>query len=1350
MWRFQAAAALGINRQELPASTYDLKGLLLEASIAYPLQLLAAAQAAGYQFSSQSLAFLLATSVKTSRPAAVSAILEAMPATTWMVRVLQEPLALAAEQGNIKAFQLLVKAGVAAEEAAAEAADGSNPGVEAARRGGMKAFRYTLQCAVKANKPALVKWVLKEGQLLWTPALLKPFISAAIAAAAATSLQYLLASCSTAWPPQELLGYLAPALAHPDKDAKALVLVLLNAAAASGQQWTAAQLNQALLLAAQQGKVGALRSLLQHSGVAWTHQQLLPAIMGVAKGPKEPFHSSLKVQLPFQVEMMEALLAAAADEWTAGELEPALTATARRAKGDVLEQQVLAAILQHPGTMWSVEALLPALEVITGRCLERSSHGYQPERSDYDVSRYSRYWSLPARSRHSFKEMVADLLAAAEGQWTEQQLAGSVALATKEKNVGVLKVLLHQIPRGWRGEHLLAAVELAAKGASDDYFQAAKGTSDDYFQAFETILSILLKAASGSWTAKMLADALGDAAICCTPAAVKELLELEGVQWTAVSLHCAMVKAAGSDKLEALELILPMPSVDWQVGRVQTVLAAAAKTCSWSCFYKLLQSPAAACLSSADLQQLVDLIVKPSVSYLQYLDCPLFHAGYKEYNGCVKVRCLVLLKVLVHPNHGGLIGLTGTLAVAAAAGNKELLAQLLGQQGLEWTKAQLQPAVRVAVRGCQWEVMEQLLAVPERGWSSRDLLPLLQGALEGANSEGVRKLLNIPESVLLGGWSAEDKLSAVIQAAEQTILTPEGADILQCVGQVLAASVNAGWSAHELQEVLTLAAACHEPPWAFVQQLLEFPTAAWRGRHMHRAAISIACTSPAKCPWDVLRWMLRVEDAEWTVEQLGRVLEELLGTAGSYLHFVGREQTVEPLTKVVSEIRAVSGIEWKGVQLATAAEKAAVHVEFWGVLELLLVIEGAEWTGEQLGRVLKNLIWAAGCDPSMSSVIRQVQHLEIVRKVVSEILAVSGIVWKGVHLANAAELAARRSELEGVLELLMMIEGAEWTGEQLLPVMKAVVEAAEWAEQLPLVLCAGEDVQWEAQDLVDALKKAVAAEKWVLAEQLVAAGSTGGWDVLQLAEAIEVAARQGQMLLVEQLLAAPSVGWTVAVLRVAMEAGGEKQQWRVLRQLLVAAGRVQGWGLEDLRGVMVAVVEAGQEHLVQLVLGVAAASGDVTWQGGDLDELVAAAQSRGHWGVLRHMLRAAAAAVGGEGWAEAVVWTEAQVLELLNTASSAGVVWLVGMLLDGTRAWLTRAQLVTAVTAAAGAGSGSSSVLQLLLQQAQWWSLAELEEAVTVAAQVGDVRGLQMLVSAMGLIMMGVHWQPGHAAGMMG
>ena len=94
-----------------------------------------------------------------------------------------------------------------------------------------------------------------------------------------------------------------------------------------------------------------------------------------------------------------------------------------------------------------------------------------------------------------------------------------------------------------------------------------------------------------------------------------------------------------------------------------------------------------------------------------------------------------------------------------------------------------------------------------------------------------------------------------------------------------------------------------------------------------------------------------------------------------------------------------------------------------------------------------------------------------------------------------------------------------------------------------------------------------------------------------------------------------------------MEAAVEKQQLRVLQQLLVAAGRVEGWGLEDLRGVtLLAVVEAGQEQLVQLVLGVAAASGDVLWQGADVDELVAAAQSRAHWGVLGHMLRAAAAA----------------------------------------------------------------------------------------------------------------------------
>ena len=54
-------------------------------------------------------------------------------------------------------------------------------------------------------------------------------------------------------------------------------------------------------------------------------------------------------------------------------------------------------------------------------------------------------------------------------------------------------------------------------------------------------------------------------------------------------------------------------------------------------------------------------------------------------------------------------------------------------------------------------------------------------------------------------------------------------------------------------------------------------------------------------------------------------------------------------------------------------------------------------------------------------------------------------------------------------------------------------------------------------------------------------------------------------------------------------------------------------------------------------------------------------------------------------------------LELLNTASSAGLMWLVGMLLDEIGGWLIRAPLVTAVVTAAGARSGSPSVL--LLQQ---------------------------------------------------
>ena len=1228
-WRLKAAATLGINGQDLPESTDGLVCLLLEASTAYPQQLLRAAQTAGYQVPTEDLALLLETSIRTSCPAAVSAILKAVPGTTWMVHVLQQPLQMAAQQGNIKTFQLMVEAAVAAEEAAAEATDSSTVFAPDSR-GRMKALNSALQCAVEAKKPALIEWVLKQGQPLWTPALLDPSISAAVAAADASSLKDLLASCSVAWPPQELQAYLAPALEHPNKNAKALVRMVLKAAAASGQQWTAAQLSQALLLAVQEGKVGALRSLLQHSGVHWAHQELLPAIMEVAEGTDDALS---------QAGIMKALLGAAVDVWTAGELEEVLTSTATRAIGGRLDRDVLAAILKHPGIRWSVEELLAALEVIAGFCHEirrrRTTHA-------------SMFSHLPVRGKHWYKEMVADLLAAAKGQWTDQQLAESVALATRNKNIGVLEVLLHQIPRGWGGQQLLAAVRVAARGATYGPFTISA-----------TILNALLGAARGRWTAEMLADALGDAVTEHRPMALKELLEFEGVQWTAVSLQCAMIRAARHNKLEALKLMLSMPSLEWQVGQLQAILAAAAEGCSWSCFNLLLQLPAAASLSSSVLQGLVDSIMTPSVRRLHSSDCPLSSLDEETSSRGVRLWCTVLLKVLANPNHGGLMGLTGALTIAAAAGDKELLAQLLEQRGLQLTKEQLLPAIRAAVRGCQWEAMHQLLAVPEGGWSSRELVPLLQAAIKFANSAGVQNLLSVQASVLVGGWAAEDKLSVVTQTVQQTDYKASAAGIRQCVGQVLAASLTAGWSADEVQETLTAAAKSYDFPLTIVQQLLAFPSAAWRGTHMLEAAI-----------------------------------------------------------------------------------EAAHRNANWEMLKLLLRVQGARWTGEQLGCVMQKVI-VVGLNP-YQRMLGRVQAKEAVKKLVSDILAVPGIEWKAVHLAAAATEAAGNCEGWFVLELLLLVAGVGWTREQLLPLMKSVMKAAAWAEQLPLVLCAGKDVQWETQDLVEALKKAVAAEHWTLAEQLMAAGSTAVWDVLQLAEVLEAAARQGQVLLVEQLLAAPSVRWTFAVSRAAMEAAVEKQQWQVLQQLLMAAGRVQGWGLEDLRDVMLAVVEAGQEQLVQLVLGVAAALGDVTWQGEDLDVLVAAAQSRGHWGVLAEL------AAGGGVWAGAVVWTQEQVLELLKAASYEGVRWLVAMLLDGTRTWLTKGQLAMAVTAAACSGRGSNGVLQLLLQQTQWWSLLELQAALTVAAQRGDVGALQMLVSAMGFTMMGVHWEPGPAAGEMG
>ena len=1054
-----------------------------------------------------------------------------MPASMWDIDVLQEPLCLAAQQGKTSTFQLLVEAAIAAEEAAAASteaaehgttAEGSDSASKGKRR--MAALSGAFLCAVKANKSALAKWILQKGQPLWTSGMLEPSLSATVSAAKVPLLRTVLANCSIPLPPEALADYLVPALDHPDKTAKALVQVVLEAGAASGQGWTKAQLAGAAAAAARAGNIATLQLLLEQPSLAWTCLELLPAVLHAAE-----------VNAPIQVEIMATLLSAATDLWTAALLGPSLAAAARQGSVEVLDlllklaadgwssQQLLPAlqvllnrrcyspmydllkratngwtaqqlapllriaahchernlfksILKRPSSGWSVEELLPAVEQVAQFCREPPQQGHG--RKGVYVGITGRVCTL------LYKEMVVNLLDATKDRWRGEHLANSMLFATMNGNEGVVEVLLRRASGCWSSQQLLPAVQEAIIRGGFFFWQR------------------LLIAAKGQWTADRLAAVLGEAAsskragwdgLAAATKDLQALLSLEGIQWTAASLQCALLKAAAGNKHEAIKLLLAVPSVEWQMAQVEEALAAAVKGCAWDCFHLLLQLPVVASLSSTSLQTLVHFVMDAPVDQLKsgrYSYCSLEDSSL----ACLQSRCAAVLKLLVHPNHSLSVAkeLSDVLVLAAAAGgDAELLTNLLDQLGLQWGKGQLLPAIRAALMCSQWDAMQQLLAVPGEGWSTRELLPELKAAVRFGCPRGVQKLL-----AMEGGWGAAvmEALADDVMQWQQTQWIPR--EQWECVEQVLAASQHAGWGLARLQIILVTAAAS-AAPLTTVQQLLAIPDLAWRAAHMVDAAMKAA----AKGSWGTVGQLLAVGDAGWTGEQLGKVLAQ--AAKHTYNHHY-KASIRKALGKLASQVLSVAGIKWKGVQLAAAAAEAAAR-EAWVALSLMLGVEDAEWTREQL-----------------------------------------------------------------------------------LPVLEAVMSADAWPEQLRLVLRAGAEVQWLSEDLADALVKAVAAEEWVLAEQLVAAGSTGVWDVLQLGEVLEVAARQGQLRLVEQLLSAPSVGWTAAVMRRAMVVAVEQKQWRMLRRVLLAAVGVQGWGLEDVQGIMVAVVQGGQEQLVLLVQELAA------------------------------------------------------------------------------------------------------------------------------------------------------------------
>ena len=570
-----------------------------------------------------------------------------------------------------------------------------------------------------------------------------------------------------------------------------------------------------------------------------------------------------------------------------------------------------------------------------------------------------------------------------------------------------------------------------------------------------------------------------------------------------------------------------------------------------------------------------------------------------------------------------------------------------------------------------WQSLEQILSFPFPSSPGEEQLDIATGAgnflLITAAAFGsvhtTTKLLRWPGTT----WDVmEDELSMAAEVAA-------GAGEWEVL-QVLLQMPGLVWKAEHLAVPLEVAASRGERD--MVGELLRLEGVVWDATSMAAAAEALGWRGD----WGLLMCMLRVEGAGWEVGHL----EKPLKAAATYGE-VG----------VVEGILGMAGVVWTGEQVfAAAAATVAVRSS---------AVAAAEEAGTASAAAAVVAVQAAACgiiakataatassgQPSKKAAKAAKAAADAIADKAIEVAAKTNFKAKNKSKAAevATEIADSRSASSGqVLGRLLAVVKGGWTGEQLGPLLKGVVDQG-WdygVELLLAVVGAGGGV-WRLRDL--ALAAATAAANGDLGVLRKVLGVSGvGWSGRWLKPALEAAVgRDNGEEMVEMLLevlspdqqaaeaavrpaggqapdaaaaaaagaaggpaagpeggqaagaaaaaparglaaAADGSGWKARHLTAASAIAMTKKNIPVLRMLLGVQG--VGWTGEGLRDLVVAAAEEGNLEVLEYLLGVK----DLRWTGRDLAAAATAAARAQQWDLLKQLLLRVAdeAVVGAE------------------------------------------------------------------------------------------------------------------------
>ena len=737
-----------------------------------------------------------------------------------------------------------------------------------------------------------------------------------------------------------------------------------------------------------------------------------------------------------------------------------------------------------------------------------------------------------------------------------------------------LKIVAFDQPSTLLSESLTTAIQLHCPAAAEVLLEPERATSATCHKAADALWKEIQKvpSSSGAPIVRLLAKAI----VCVHGVGNHiDLAPLPAITWDDLplldwlislglpnlreNLGEALSTAARLQRMQHLQRLLSMPGGLWDGETLAGALAAAAALSDREAVKALLAAAARNFGHKSMLVRALEVVRNPAIAKQllaakvrtrwPWTSCDLASA----LAAAVQRGASQVLLLLVNATKWSPIYLSAQLVIAAQKGSEAVMRILLGGNFGSWQPCQLAPSLLAAARAKQWAAVIVLLESTAQRWTWSVLAPVILCSVEGGQVKVVQLLLQA-----MGDACLPHKLMPALLAAA-------GRGCLSITQQLLNAAATA-WTASELYSAVKVAAKAAleevEGAEAVLQELLVFRGKLWNFPELQDevlaaaggAAVGVLSLLLSRCrrsPAGSLQQLLLQAAALPQPEVLELILAAGYGWTAVDLALGMKIALGLQLQSNVRLLLSCPGVEWQTPVLAAFAAKAAEGGNGSLPSQLRLAASVGPCQAEQLEPGLL-LAVQQGLDKVLLVAAVKAGHVQVVQQllrsypgtlqgqelralvlmaitsgalpVVQLLLSVSpstGRLGVSPSAASVANQGLGKQQLGSFRQLLALTP-------QLLPnELQGAVHAAVkqcWPAVVQVLLSAPSSVQWQVQDLLQPVLKAVyVRDERCLAAVLVAAA--GQWRAEDLQGALAAAIRRGTLGAVRQLLCAAAGQW---------------------------------------------------------------------------------------------------------------------------------------------------------------------------------------------------------------------------------